>query len=178
LVPPPLSQNIIGYKWVFKVKQKPDASVDKYKAWLVAKGFTQQYGIDYLDTFSPVIKPTTVRLVLSIIVSKQWDLRQIDISNAFLHGMLTETSYMHQPPGFEDGCHLDYVCKLKKAIYGLKQSPRAWYSHLSDHLHPLGFVPSAADTSLFILSRLEVTMYILVYVDDIIITNSSSSATQ
>jgi hypothetical protein len=60
LVPPPLSQSIIGYKWVFKVKQKPDASVDKYKAWLVAKGFTQQYGIDYLDTFNPVIKPTTV----------------------------------------------------------------------------------------------------------------------
>lgn len=139
LVPKPPGQNIISCKWVFKVKENPDGTVDKYKARLVARGFTQQYGIDYLEMFSPVVKPATVRLVLSVAISKGWDLRQIDISNAFLHGVLSEDAYMQQPPGFQDPSRPHFVCKLNKAIYGLKQSPRAWYSRLSDRLFQLGF---------------------------------------
>jgi histone deacetylase 1/2 len=104
---------------VFKVKHKADGSVDKYKAGLVAQGFTQRYGIDYLDTFSPVVKPATVRLVLALAVSRHWSVRQLDISNAFLHGTLEETAYMRQPPGFEDSVNPHYVCKLHKSIYGL-----------------------------------------------------------
>uniref|UniRef100_A0ACD5TNX4 Uncharacterized protein n=1 Tax=Avena sativa TaxID=4498 RepID=A0ACD5TNX4_AVESA len=176
LVPRPPGCNIIGCKWVFKVKHKADGSLDKFKARLVAKGFTQKQGIDYSETFSPVVKPATVRLVLSLAVSRGWHLRQVDISNAFLHGFLTESAYMQQPPGFQDLQHPDYVCKLNKAIYGLKQSPRAWYSRLSDRLQQLGFTPSAADTSLFIFAQNGVTMYMLVYVDDIVIVSSSSSA--
>jgi hypothetical protein len=173
LVPRPPGQNIISCKWVYKLKQHADGSIDKYKVRLVARGFTQQYGIDYLDTFNPVVKPETVRLVLSLAASRDWHLRQVDISNAFLHGVLEETVYMQQPPGFTDSRHPDYVCKLQKALYGLKQSPRAWYSRLSDRLHQLGFTSSTADTSQLIFCRGGVTIYMLVYVDDIVIASST-----
>ena len=94
LVPRPPGVNIVGSKWVFKTKQHADGSVDKHKARLVARGFTQQQGLDYGDTFSLVVKPTTIRLVLSLAVSRGWSLRQVDVSNAFLHGFLSETVYM------------------------------------------------------------------------------------
>jgi histone deacetylase 1/2 len=86
LVPPPKGKNIIDCKWVYKVKRKADGTIDRYKAQLVAKGFKQRYGIDYEDTFSPVVKATTIRLILSIVVSKDWSLRQLDVHNAFLQG--------------------------------------------------------------------------------------------
>uniref|UniRef100_A0A8R7NWC1 Reverse transcriptase Ty1/copia-type domain-containing protein n=1 Tax=Triticum urartu TaxID=4572 RepID=A0A8R7NWC1_TRIUA len=130
LVPRPPGVNIVSCKWIFKTKHRPDGSVDKHKARLVARGFTQQHGIDYGDTFSPVVKPSTVRLVLSLAVSRGWSLRQIDVSNAFLHGFLAEDVYMQQPPGFEDATYPSHVCKLQWSIYGLKQSPRAWYARL------------------------------------------------
>ena len=126
--------NIVGSKWISKTNFRPDGSVDKYKVRLVAQGFTQQYGIDYHDTFSPVVKLVTVFLVLSLVVSRGWCLCQIDVSNAFLHGFLSEEVYMQQPPGFEDSRYPLYVCKLQRALYGLKQSPRAWYARLSARL--------------------------------------------
>ena len=176
LVPRPPGVNIVGSKWIFKTKHLPDGSVDKYKARLVARGFTQQLGIDYGDTFSPVVKPATVRLVLSLAVSRGWSLRQIDVSNAFLHGYLSEEVYMQQPPGFEDARYPSHVCKLQRALYGLKQSPRAWYARLSARLLELGFVSSKADTSLFFFAQHDVQIYMLVYVDDIVIAGSSQGA--
>ncbi|KAK1650639.1 hypothetical protein QYE76_068444 [Lolium multiflorum] len=176
LVPSPSGRNIIGSRWVFKLKHKADGSIDKYKARLVAQGFTQRYGLDYLDTYSPVVKHATVRLVLALAVARNWCVRQLDISNAFLHGVLEETAYMRQPPGFEDSAHPDYVCKLHKSIYGLKQSPRAWYSRLSDLLHQLGFVAAKTDTSLFVFRQAGVTVYMLVYVDDIVVVSSCARA--
>jgi hypothetical protein len=176
LVPPAPDRNLIDCKWVFKVKRKADGSIDRYKARLVAKGFKQHYGIDYADTFSPVVKFATIRLVLSIAVSRGWNLRQLDVQNAFLHGVLEEDVYMKQPPGFQDPTLPSYHCKLDKALYGLKQAPRAWYSRLSFKLQALGFVPSKADISLFVYIKASVTIYLLVYVDDIIVTSSSPKA--
>jgi hypothetical protein len=150
LVPHRPGMNLINCKWVFKIKRKADGSIDIYKGRLVAKGFKQQYGIDYEDTFSPVVKIATIRLVLSLAVARGWCLRQLDVQNAFLHGILEEEVYMKQPPGFENRNASHLVCKLDKAIYGLKQAPRAWYSRLSTKLISLGFRASKSDTSLFI----------------------------
>ena len=139
LVPPPKNCNPVGCKWVFRIKRKADGSTDRFKARLVAKGFNQCLGLDYKETFSPVVKPATIRSVLSIAVINGWELRQMDVNNAFLHGKLTETMYMMQPPGFKDMSKIDHVCRLRKAIYGLKQAPRAWYSALKNALMDLGF---------------------------------------
>lgn len=178
LVATPKGKNIIGCKWVYKVKKKADGTVDRYKAQLVAKGYKQRYGLDYEDTFSPVVKAATIRLILSIAVSRGWSLRQLDVQNAFLHGVLQEEVYMYQPPGYEDETRPNLVCKLDKALYGLKQAPRAWYARLCSKLMSLGFTPSKADTSLFYFNRRGHTMFVLVYVDDIIVASSSQEATK
>jgi histone deacetylase 1/2 len=178
LVPRPKGKNVIGCKWVYKVKRKADGSVDRYKAQLVAKGFKQRYGIDYEDTFSMVVKAATVRLILSIAVSNGWSLRQLDVKNAFLHGVLEEEVYMDQPPGYAAKHHPNFVCKLEKALYGLKQAPRAWYARLCSKLIALGFKPSKADTSLFYYKKGGITVFVLVYVDDIIVASSSPEATK
>jgi histone deacetylase 1/2 len=125
-----------------------------------------------------MVKAATIRLILAIAVSRGWSLCQLDVQNAFLHGYLEEEVYMQQPPGYEDTTHPNYVCKLDKALYGLKQAPRAWYARLCKRLQALGFVPSKADTSLFYYSRGEYTIYVLVYVDDIIVASSSPKATE
>ncbi|XP_073363714.1 uncharacterized protein [Aegilops tauschii subsp. strangulata] len=176
LVPPPPRVNIIDSKWVFKVKRHADGSIERYKARLVSKGFKQHQGLDYEDTFSPVVKPTTIRLLLSLQVSRGWSLRQLDVQNAFLHGLLEEEVYMRQPPGFIDHAQPHHLCRLTKALYGLKQAPRAWHARLASALRTHGFVPSTADSLLFLFQRPSVTVYLLVYVDDIILVSSSATA--
>ena len=114
-----------------------------------------------------------VRFVLSIAVARGWCLRQLDVQDVFLHGVQEEEVYMKQPPGFESNDAPFLVCKLDKAIYGLKQAPRAWYSRLSVKLIELGFKSSKSDTSLFIYQKNGITIFMLIYVDDIIVTSSS-----
>ena len=167
------AQNLVGCKWVFRIKRNPDGSIDRYKARLVAKGFHQRPGWDYTETFSPVVKPVTIRIVLTLAIRHGWSIRQLDVNNAFLQGTLKEEVFMIQPPGFVDKNFPDHVCRLKKALYGLKQAPRAWYTELRVFLISLGFVNSTADASLFIYQQPGVTLYLLVYVDDIIVTGSS-----
>jgi hypothetical protein len=145
---------------MFKLKRKADRSIERYKARLVAKGFRQRYGYDYEETFSPIIKPATIRFVLSLTVSQGWSLRQIDIQNAFLYGQLEEIVFMKQPPGFEDPRQPNHLCNRKKALYGLKQAPKGWYSRLSTKLQKLGFTASRAGTSLFIYRTKNTTIYI------------------
>ena len=158
---------------VFKVKRHFDGFIERYKARLLAHGFRQRFGLDYEDTFSPVVKPTTIRLILSLVVTRGWFIRRLDVQNAFLHGVLEEEVYMRQPPGFSDPDCPDHLCRLSKALYGLKQAPRAWHARLARALRAHGFASSTADSSLFLLQRPEVTMYLLVYVDDIILVRSS-----
>jgi hypothetical protein len=131
--------------------------------------------VDYLETFSLVIKPTTIHLVLSIAVANGWSLRQLDINNAFLQCTLAETVYMAQPPGFIDSDNPTHVCKLHKAIYGLKQAPRAWYQELRKFLMDSDFRNSHSDTSLFILQLDTKLLYLLVYVDDIILMGNNAN---
>uniref|UniRef100_A0A2N9H958 Reverse transcriptase Ty1/copia-type domain-containing protein n=1 Tax=Fagus sylvatica TaxID=28930 RepID=A0A2N9H958_FAGSY len=174
LVLPPSNCKPVGCKWVFCVKRKADGSVDRFKARLVAKGYNQRPGVDYKDTFSPVVKPATIRAVLSIAVMNRWPLRQMDDNNAFLNGALTETMFMEQPPGFKDLSKPNHVCRLRKEIYGLKQAPRAWYTALKSAILQLGFYNSKADSSLFIYSQGSTLCYFLVYVDDLVITGNNS----
>jgi len=174
LVCPTTATNIVGCKWIFRIKMNSNGSVDRYKARLVAKGFHQRPGVDYLETFSPVIKPTTIRLVLSLAVANRWSLCQLDINNAFLQGSLSETIFMAQPLGFIDSDHPSHVCKLHKAIYDLKQAPRAWYHELRSFLLAAGFTISHSDTSLFTRATGNNLLYLLVYVDDIILTSNNA----
>ena len=167
--------NIVECKWIFRTKHHFDGSVDRHKARLVTKGFHQRPGIDYHDTFSPMVKPATIRLVLSLAVSRGWSLRQLDVNNAFLQGHISEDVYMSQPPGFVDLDNLTHVCKLRKAIYGLKQAPRAWCHELRKFLIASGFHNSHADTSLFVLNTGGNLLYLLVYVDDIILTGNDDT---
>jgi hypothetical protein len=177
LVPASETHNIVGCKWVFRIKRKADGSIDRYKARLVAKGFHQQARIGYEETFSPVIKPIAVRLVLSIAISSGWSIRQIDIQNAFLHGVLTEKVYISQAPSYSHPQYSNHVCHLQKALYGLKQAPQAWFSRLSNKLLDFGFLASKSDTSLFIYKSTALTMFVLIYADNIIITSSDSTVT-
>ena len=138
LVPLPLGKTTVGCRWVYTVKVGPNGQVDRLKARLVAKGYTQVYGIDYCDTFSPVAKLTTVRLFLAMAVIRHWPLHQLDIKNAFLHGDLEEDIYMEQPPGFVAQGEYGLVCKLHRSLYGLKQSPRAWFGKFSHVVRMFG----------------------------------------
>ena len=175
LVPLPPSKNVVGCRWVFKIKRNSDGSLARYKERLVAKGYLQQYSLDYEETFSPVVKPTAVRIILALAVQFGWSLRQLDVSNAFLHGVLQEEVYMSQPPSYRDPSRPNHVCLLHKAIYGLKQAPRAWFYSFITQLFHLGFHASMADSKLFILIDSSCVVYLLLYVDDIIITGSNSS---
>lgn len=116
---------------MFKANYNADNSLDKLKARLVAKGFNQEAGMDYSETFSPVAKPATVRLLFTLATVKDWQVYQLDIKNAFLNGVLTETIHVDQPPGFKHKHHPDHVCKLHKALYGLKQALRVWLEMFS-----------------------------------------------
>ena len=120
LMPHSPTQNVVGCKWVFKLKHNNDGSISKYKARLVAIGFHQQYGIDFEETFSPIIKPPTVRMILSLAIQFDWPLRQLDMSSTFLHGFLREEVYMDQPPGHVGPSKPNHVCRLWKSLYGLK----------------------------------------------------------
>ncbi|GJQ94000.1 ribonuclease H-like domain-containing protein [Tanacetum coccineum] len=178
LVPRPPDTNIVRCMWLFRHKYLADGTLSRYKARLVANGSTQLEGVDVDETFSPVVKPGTIRTVLSLAASRHWPIHQLDVKNAFLHGDLSETVYMHQPPGFRDSVHPDYVCLLQRSLYGLKQASRAWFQRFASYITRVGFSHSRCDSSLFIYRQGTDTAYLLLYVDDIVLTASSESLLQ
>ena len=144
----------------------------------MAQGYTQQFGLDYGETFSHVVKHTTVRLVLALAASNTWKLRQLDVKNAFLHGELKEDVFMKQPKGFVSRDYPSYVCKLQKSLYGLKQAPRAWNEKFTSFLPALGFQYSHSDPSLFVKAADGYVVILLLYVDDIILTGNDDGVVQ
>ncbi|CAL9017436.1 unnamed protein product [Prunus brigantina] len=158
LVPLPRGKKVVGCRWVFTLKHKADGSIDCYKARLVAKGYTQTYGVDYLETFAPVAKLNTVRVLLSLAANRDWPLLQFDVKNAFLHGDLKEEIYMDLPPGILVTSKEGVVCKLRKSLYGLKQSPRAWFGRFAASMKKFGYVQSNSDHSLFLKRHKETGM--------------------
>ncbi|PKU67898.1 Retrovirus-related Pol polyprotein from transposon TNT 1-94 [Dendrobium catenatum] len=177
LVPPSPEYNVLDCKWLYRTKFNPYGSVARYKARLVAQGFNQEFGLYYFDTFSPVAKFPTIRILFDIAVNNSWPILQLDVSNAFLNGILQETVYMKQPQGFIDAQLPTYVCCLKKALYGLKQAPRKWFDTFTKFLSEFGFKKSLADPSLFIYTKDTSRLYLLIYVDDILLTGNDSSIT-
>ena len=166
LVRLPDGRQAIECKWVFKTKYLPNGNIDKFKARLVAKGYTQKVGIDYSETFSPVVKFETVRIVMAISAADDLEIIQFDIKTAFLNGDIAELLYMAQPEGFVDSAHPDYVCLLRKALYGLKQASRNWNHKFHQFFLQFGFQVSDADPCAYYSSQGGQTIILLIYVDD------------
>ncbi|WJZ94875.1 hypothetical protein VitviT2T_013699 [Vitis vinifera] len=172
----PPGKHVVGCRWVYRFKFNPDGSIERPKSRVVAQGFTQHFGVDYKETFAPVAKMSTVKVLLSVAANHGWSLSQMDVKNAFLHGELEEEVYMKIPPGHPLCGDPSRVCKLNKSIYGLKQSPRAWHAKLSSTLEDLGFTRSSADSSLYVQTGQTEKLMVLIYVDDLIITGSNADS--
>ena len=167
----PRGKKPVVCKWVFTVKTKADGSIERFKARLVAKGFTQSYDIDYQETFAPVAKLNSIRVLLSLAANLDWPLYQLDVKNAFLNGDLDKEVYMEIPPGTKNATNGSKVCRLMKSLYGLKQSPRAWFERFSKVLKEQGYIQGQADHTMFTKHSPSGKLVVLiVYVDDIVLT--------
>jgi hypothetical protein len=178
LVPCPPGTNMVTGKWLFRHKLTSNSSLDRYKARWVLRGFTQHSEVDYDETFSPVVKFATVRTVFSLALSRDWVIHQLNVKNVFLHGTLTETVYCSQPTGFINEARPELVYQLNHSLYDLKQAPRAWYSRFTSYLASIGFVEAKSDMSLFIYRCGDDTVFLLLFVDDIVLTASTTDLLQ
>ena len=172
LVDPPPAADILGCRWVFAVKQKPDGIVDRFKARLVAQfGFGQKEGVDYDETYVNTAGYGTLRMFLSMVCQLDLHLHQMDVTTAFLYGDIDKEVFMKQPPGHSDGS--DRVCKLIRSLYGLKQAPRIWNETLDRALREMSFVKSELDPALYILTRDGHVLFLLDFVDDMLLASAS-----
>ncbi|GMF66172.1 unnamed protein product [Phytophthora lilii] len=169
LVPHPHGRRVLQNWWVFVVKYTGTGEIDRFKARLVIKGFLQQYGIDYNEIFSPVIRMEVLRLLLIIAALLDYEVHQMDVKTAFLNGFRSEAIYMAQPEGFAAAGQEHLVCKLLRSLYGLKQAPRIWYQTLCAFLESLGFHKLIKDSCVFMATFDGQVCYIAVYVDDLLI---------
>ena len=170
----PLGKKAIGSKWVYKIKYNSDGSIERCKTCLVILGNKQVEDIDYNETFARTAKMVTVRTFLAIAVAKGWELHQMDVHNAFLHGELEEEVYMQMPPGFMS-LTPGKVYRLRNTLYGLRQAPRCWFAKLAAALTGYGFKQSYSDYLLFTYEAQHIQLNVLVYVDDIIISGNDGT---
>ena len=161
-------QSVVGCKWIYKIKTCFDGSTKHYKARLAAKGFTQEYEIDYEETFALVARISSVCALLAIAAVSKWDPFQMNIKNAFLNGDLSEEVYMQPPPDLS--VESNKICRLRRALYGLKQAPQAWFAKFISTIFRLGYTTSPYDSALFLHRTNKGTILLLLYVDDMIIT--------
>ena len=178
LVPRPKNKNVLGTKWVFKNKLNENGEVIRNKARLVCKGYAQQEGIDFEETFSPVGRLEAIRMFLALSSFQNFKVFQMDVKSAFLNGDLEEEVYIEQPDGFILGNDPNLVCRLKKALYGLKKAPRAWYYRLDKYLHQQGFSKGSADNNLYVKIENDKLLILVVYVDDIIFGSNEEAMSQ
>jgi len=164
LVDRPIHKKVIGVKWIFKTKLNANGNINKYKARLVVKWYSQEPGIDFIDTFAPMSRLNTIKLLLALAAQSTW----LDVKSAFFNGILNEEIYDEQPDGFEKEITTNKVYLLK-ALYGLKQAPRAWYSRLDSHLLSLGFERSMNKGTLYVKYVDKHKPIVLVYIDDLLI---------
>ena len=174
LVPLPKDKKVLPCKWVYKKKFTSLDAKPKYKARLVAKGFKQEYGIDFEEIFSPVVKMTTLRVMLGLVATENLELKQMDVNTAFLQGDLDEEIYMAQPEGFEVPGKEHLVCRLRKSLYGLKQAPRQWYQKFDAFMRSQGYTRSKEDPCLYVKRTRDGQLIMLIlYVDDMLIAGHS-----
>ncbi|KAL5777869.1 hypothetical protein ACOSP7_010795 [Xanthoceras sorbifolium] len=162
----------IGVKWVYKTKFNENGEVDKYKAWLVVKGYSQQHGVDYTEVFAPVARMETIRLVVACAAQRGWDIYQLDVKSAFLYGELNEEVFVQQPCGYIQKGHEHKVYKLKKTLYGLKQASRAWYSRIEAYFIKEGFEKCDYKHTLFIKAENRGKILIISLYVDLIFTSN------
>lgn len=172
----PRGKRLTGCRWVFTVKTDPAGNIERYKARLVAKGFSQREGIDYFETYAPVVRYESIRLLLAIAASRDYEIKKFDVKTAFLYGELQEEIYLEQPEGYADPNNPDFVCKLHKSLYGLKQSPRCWNEKFVGFLKTFSFLPCESDKCVFIGQVNGFTVYLALYVDDGLIMCEKMSA--
>jgi hypothetical protein len=173
LVDPPPGVRAIGLKWVFKTKRDEARLISKYKGRLVAKGYVQRQGVDFDEVFAPVARLESVRLLLACAAAEGWKVHHMDVKSAFLNGELLEDVYVEQPPGFVKKGEEHKVLHLIKALYGLRQAPRAWYSKLDSSLLKLGFTRSTSEHAVYLRGHGERRLIVGVYVDDLVITGGN-----
>ncbi|KAK8916713.1 hypothetical protein KSP39_PZI022778 [Platanthera zijinensis] len=174
LVPKPANKNVLNLKWVYKAKQNEEGEVIKYKARIVAKGYTQRQGIDFHETFAPVVRMESIRAFLAVAAQARLEVHQLDVKSAFLNGSIEEEVYVHQPEGFKKKGEEEKVYKLNKALYGLKQAPRAWNQKIDTYLTTNGYNRSQNDPALYI-KRFTPSHFLILclYVDDLIFIGST-----
>lgn len=178
LVDLPVGCKPLGYRWIFKKKMKADGSIDKYKARLVIKGFRQKEGLDYFDTYSPVTRITSIRLVLAIASLRSLEVHQMDVKTAFLNGDLEEEIYMEQPEGFSAPGQKGKVCKLIKSLYGLKQAPKQWHQKFDQVMIGNGFKINECDKCVYVKNTNGGYVILCLYVDDMLIIGSNDKMVQ
>jgi len=167
---------VIGFKWVFKVKHNTDGSIECYKGRLVAKGYNQCPGFDYIEIFAPTVRMPTIRVVLAIAALQDYHLRSIDISHAYLNGEIDCDIYMEQPEGFCEGDPRQTVCLLQKSIYGMKQGGNRWNQMMHSVLESLGFTQSYSDASIYIYVKADIQVILPVFVDNMTFASKSAAA--